>query len=111
MRRSLTCSHERLLVTDQLNPDRIMQIGMAFWGSKALLSAVELGVFTELAKQPLDAEGLRQRLGLHPRSARDFFDALVALGMLQRANGRYADTAETNLFLDQAKSTYIGGFL
>ena len=98
-------------MTDQFNPDRIMQIGMAFWGSKALLSAVELGVFTELAKQPLDTEGLRQRLGLHPRSARDFFDALVAMGMLQRENGRYANTSETNLFLDRAKSTYIGGFL
>jgi hypothetical protein len=98
-------------MTDQLNPDRIMQVGMAFWGSKALLSAVELGLFTELAKQPLDAEGLRQRLRLHPRSARDFFDALVALGVLQRENGRYANTSETNLFLDQAKPTYIGGFL
>jgi hypothetical protein len=98
-------------MTDQLNPDRIMQVGMAFWGSKALLSAVELGLFTELAKQPLDAEGLRLRLRLHPRSARDFFDALVALGVLQRENGRYANTSETNLFLDQAKPTYIGGFL
>jgi SAM-dependent methyltransferase len=98
-------------VIDQLNPDRITQLGMSFWGSKALLSAVELGVFTELAKQPLDAEALRQRLGLHPRSARDFFDALVALGMLQRENGRYANTSETNLFLDRGKSTYIGGFL
>jgi hypothetical protein len=98
-------------VRDQLNPDRIMQLGMSFWGSKTLLSAVELGVFTELAKQPLDAEGLRRRLGLHPRSARDFFDALVALGMLQRENGRYANTSESNLFLDHAKPTYIGGFL
>ena len=96
---------------DQLNPDRIMQLGMSFWGSKALLSAVELGVFSELAKQPLDAEGLRQRLGLHPRSARDFFDALLALGMLQRENGRYANTSETSLFLDRVKPTYIGGFL
>jgi hypothetical protein len=98
-------------VTDQMNADRITQLGMAFWGSKALLSAVELGVFTELAQQPLDAEGLRRRLGLHPRSARDFFDALVALGMLQRDNGHYTNTAETNLFLDRGKSTYIGGFL
>jgi hypothetical protein len=98
-------------MADQLNPDRIMQIGMGFWGAKALLSAVELGVFTELAKQPLDTEALRQRLGLHPRSARDFFDALVALGMLQRNNGCYTNTSESNLFLDRAKSTYIGGFL
>jgi hypothetical protein len=93
------------------NPDRIMQLGMAFWGAKALLSAVELGVFTELARQPLDAEELRLRMGLHPRSARDFFDALVALGMLRRDNGRYANTPETDRFLDRAKVTYIGGFL
>ena len=30
-------------------PEKIMQLGWAFWGSKALLSAVELGLFTELA--------------------------------------------------------------
>ena len=34
-------------------PDQIMQLGLGFWGSKAFLSAVELGLFTELAKSPL----------------------------------------------------------
>ena len=54
-----------------------MQLGTGFWASKTLLSAVELGLFTELSKSgPLDAEGLRKRLDIHPRSARDFFDAL-----------------------------------
>ena len=28
------------------SPSNIMQLGMAFWGSKTLLSAVELGIFT-----------------------------------------------------------------
>ena len=92
-------------------PENIMQLGMAFWGSKTLLSAVELEVFTILAKQPLDAQALQEQLGLHPRSARDFFDALVALGMLDRHDGRYSNTPETNLFLDKAKPSYIGGFL
>ena len=32
-----------------------MQLGLGFWGSKTLLSAVELGLFTELAKGPMDA--------------------------------------------------------
>ncbi len=85
-------------MAEEVTPDRIMQLGMAFWGSKTLLSAVELGVFSELAKQPLDAQALQARLGLHPRSARDFFDALVALGMLDRQNGHYANTSETDLF-------------
>ena len=92
-------------------PEKIMQLGMAFWGSKTLLSAVELELFTVLATQPLDADALQNRLDLHPRSARDFFDALVALGMLDRHDGRYSNTPETDLFLDKAKPSYIGGFL
>lgn len=95
----------------QLTPDRIMQLGLGFWGSKTLLSAIELGLFTELAKGPLDAATIQNRLGLHPRSARDFFDALVALGMLRRTGTRYANTPETALFLDRAKRSYMGGIL
>jgi hypothetical protein len=94
-----------------VTPDRIMQLGFAYWGSKTLLSAMELGLYTELAKGPLDAETLRQRLGLHPRSARDFFDALVSLGMLERHDGRYTNTPETDRYLDRAKPSYCGGFL
>jgi len=52
-------------------PDGILQLGLSFWGSKTLLSAIELGLFTELAKGPLNSERLRQCLGLHPRGARD----------------------------------------
>ena len=94
-------------------PDRILQLGSAFWGSKTLLSAIELGLFTRLAERgPLSLEGLREALGLHERSARDFFDALVALGVLQRlGDGRYANTAETDLYLDRAKPSYVGGIL
>ena len=51
-----------------------------YTGGRALaLKAIELGLFTELAKGARTAEDLTARLGLHPRSARDFFDALVAL--------------------------------
>lgn len=94
-----------------LSAERIMELGLGFWGSKALLSAVELGVFTELADGASDGDALAARLALHPRSARDFLDALVALGMLDRNGDVYANTAETDLFLDRKKSSYIGGWL
>ena len=96
-----------------ISPERILQLGTAFWGSKALLSAVELGVFSELAAAgPLDGEAVGKRLGLHERSARDFLDALVSLGMLQRnEGGAYANTPETELYLDRAKPSYVGGIL
>ncbi len=68
-------------------------------------------VFTELAKKPEDLETLSGRLGLHKRGAADFFDALVALGFLERNNGVYSNTPSTELFLDKKKPSYIGGIL
>jgi hypothetical protein len=96
---------------EELLPDHILQVGLGFWASKTLLSAVEMEVFTELAKHPQDLETLRGRLGLHPRSARDFFDALVALKFLEHYDGRYFNTASTDFFLDKRKPSYIGGVL
>ncbi|GMV48567.1 MAG: N,N-dimethyltransferase OxyT [Nitrospirae bacterium] len=99
------------MATRHVTPAKIMQLGTAFMGSKTLLSAVELGLFTELAKGPMEAEALTTRLQLHPRSARDFFDALVALGMLKRTGRRYANTPEAAKFLDRNKPSYVGGIL
>src|SRR5579863_4132809 len=90
------------------NADRIEQVAFGFMASKVLFSAIELGLFTELAKGPLDAEEVRNRLGLHPRSVCDFLDALVALGTLERRWERYSNTIETDFYLDRAKSNYIG---
>ena len=70
-------------------PDHFMQVGLGFWASKAVLSAVEMGIFTELADGPREFSELAGRLGLHPRAARDFLDALVALGFLHRSQGHY----------------------
>jgi hypothetical protein len=93
------------------SPENILDIGMGFWASKTLLSAVELGLFTELAKSPADLATLSERVGLHPRSARDFLDALVALGMIDRDAGLYRNTPASDLFLDRTKPSYIGGIL
>lgn len=96
---------------NDLRPDHIMQIGLGFWASKTLLSAVEMQVFTELAKHPEPLAKLSGRLGLHPRSAHDFLDTLVALGFLERTDGVYSNTPEADLFLDKGKPSYIGGML
>jgi precorrin-6B methylase 2 len=105
-------SEGQAATVEQVTPEAILQLGFAFWGSKTLLSAIELGLFSELADAgALDGEVLRERLGLHPRSARDFFDALVALGMLEREDGRYSNTPATEVFLDRAKPSYVGGIL
>ncbi len=93
------------------SPESIMQLGMGFWASKTFLSAIELELFTELAKHPEDLDALRSRLGLHERGARDFLDALVGLGMLEREAGVYRNSPQAELFLDKAKPSYIAGML
>ncbi len=97
------------------DPSKIMQIGMGFFSSKTLLSAVELGVFEMLGTGPLTGQTLRNRLGLHERGAADFLDALVALGLLRRdrdgPGAHYANTPDTAAFLDPASPRYLGGIL
>ncbi|NUP98442.1 MAG: methyltransferase [Armatimonadetes bacterium] len=93
------------------SPDALMQLGLGFWGSKTMLSAVELGVFSALAEGPAEAGELAARLGVHPRAARDFFDTLVALKLLDRSDGRYRNSPATDLYLDRRKPSYLGGLL
>jgi hypothetical protein len=90
---------------------KIMHVGLEFWSSKTLLSAIELGVFTELARGGQEIEPLRKKLGVHERAARDFFDALVALGFLEREGGKYSNSPAADLFLDRNKATYMAGIL
>ncbi len=98
-----------------LSPAPILQIGMGFFASKALLSAVELGLFTKLGGESRTAAELERELGLHPRATFDFPDTLVALGRLARdgdgAGARYANTPATALYLDRSSPRYIGGIL
>ena len=99
----------------ELDPSKIMQVGLGYWGSKCLLSAVELGLFTELARQPMTGKQIETKLELHPRATYDFLDALLAMGFLQRdgdgADSVYRNTDETQAFLDRESPGYVGGIL
>ena len=98
-----------------LSPARIMEVGMAFWPAKTLLSAIKLGVFTELGKGAKTGAELRDVLGLHTRSTPDFFDTLVALKFLERdgdgESSKYRNSEETGMFLDRNSPAFMGGFL
>ncbi len=95
----------------KLTPEHIMQVGLGFWPSKILLSAVEMELFTDLARGPQALESVQGRMGLHPRAARDFLDTLVALGFLRRTGGEYSNSPDADFFLDKHKPSYIGGML
>ncbi|NNE78610.1 MAG: methyltransferase, partial [Pricia sp.] len=103
--------------TSQSEPDpsKIMQIGMGFWASKTLLTAVDLGLFTFLANGPKSGRQIQSEFNLHDRSLYDFLDALVALGFLKREglkeSSLYSNAEDSDVFLDKNKPSYIGGML
>ena len=99
----------------QVTPSKVMQIGMGFWASKTLLTAVNMELFTHLAKGELSGQDIKTKLSIHERGLYDFLDTLVALGFLKRSGLKetalYSNAEDTNLFLDKNKPSYVGGML
>jgi hypothetical protein len=102
-------------VDQKLDPSHILNVGLGFWASKTLLTAVKLELFTKLAVRPLTAREIKYEICLNERGLYDFLDALVALGFLQKTGNKstavYSNSADTDLFLDKNKLSYVGGML
>lgn len=99
----------------QPDPSKIMQIGMGFFASKTLLTAVNMGLFTFIGDGSKTLQEIKEKFKLHNRSIYDFLDALVALGFLERSgikeSSEYSNQLEAKIFLDKNKPSYIGGIL
>jgi hypothetical protein len=110
-------SPEKKTSAPQITPSKIMQIGMGFWASKAVLTAVKTGLFTMLGQARLSEKDIKQTLGFNcsDRHVFDWLDTLVSLGFLERdgvlQDAVYSNAVDTDLFLDKNKKTYIGGIL
>lgn len=99
----------------EITPMNIIRIGTGFWSAKPLLTAIRLGLFTELADGPLFVSEIRQKLKLQSHSSLDFLDTLVTWGIIER-HGKgftaiYSNSAEADTFLNRRKPDYLGDLL
>ena len=103
--------YNRFVQTCAPTPEAILQTAFGFWNSKVLLTGVEFGLFTTLARRPLTAAQLGEKLGLHPRGIADFLDALVAMKFLEpegnEAEAIYSNTPAVTLYLDRNSPRYV----
>jgi ubiquinone/menaquinone biosynthesis C-methylase UbiE len=76
--------------------------------SRILHSAAELNLFTILQKSPLSAQEVAAKTGGDPRALSMLLDAVAAMGLLVKQNGRYqCDGAITPLLTDGSPATIL----
>lgn len=78
-------------------PFRLMQIGSAFWQSRALYAAAELDLATRLGDAPLTVAELADRVGAQPQALRRLLRMLAAMGVFtEHSPGVYANNKLSN---------------
>lgn len=83
----------------RLSPVPILQVATGFWASQALLTAVDLRVFTALFGAAKSSAELATELECDGNALEALLDANCALGFLQRNGDRYRNTEVSNAFL------------
>lgn len=96
---------------DTSTPAGIFRLANAFCDAQALLTAVDLGLFTLLRDEPLTAGEITARLDLNGRGVSDFLNLLTSLGLLTFTDGSYANAPGAARFLIRGELTYVGCFL
>jgi SAM-dependent methyltransferase len=92
-------------------PAGIIRLANSFCDAKALLTAVEVGLFSTLRDGPASEEQIRQNLGLHGRGLNDWLSLLVELDLLDKDDGLYRNAPGAARYLVRGQESYIGGFL
>lgn len=89
----------------------LMNVVAAYWRSRAVLTAHELEIFTALADDAVTAEELADRIGCPPRSTELLANALVALGLLEKSAGRFANGHFARHHLVRSRGNDLSGYL
>jgi len=104
--RSVSAARDR-----SLSPLPLMQLATAFWAFGTLAAAVELDLFSKISNAGTNANELMTLLGLPPRPAEVLLSGCAGLGLLQKRDGRFHNTALADEFLVRGKPYYFGGFV
>ena len=89
----------------------LMRINESYKAARILQTAVELRVFDQLTQESLSADGVAQVLGLDARAAEMLLNALAALGLLHKTNGRYRNRLVAETYLVSDSPTFYGALI
>jgi ubiquinone/menaquinone biosynthesis C-methylase UbiE len=96
-------------------PERIMQLAFGFAPTQALVTALDLRLFTLVAEGKTTRADLEEATGASPRGLGRLLNVMVGLGFLAREGSgdkaRYSLTPEADAFLVEGRPGYHGGLV
>jgi len=99
------------MTTSAPSPNPILELLDAFRRSKVMFAAEALGIFERLAHQSATAETLAAEFHLHPGALTRLLDTLVAMNLLDPANGAYTNAPATNEYLVRSSPRSMTGYV
>lgn len=92
-----------------LTPAALRELATGFQASRVLLTAVELRCFSHIGGGTLTSAQVAERAGTCPRATDRLLNALCVLGLLDKRDGRFANTSEGLRYLVDSSPAYAAG--
>ena len=94
--------------TSQPTPALLFDTINAHQRTEAIKAAIELSLFTAIARGNTSAKEIARAAGASERGTRILCDYLVIIGFLTKQDGNYGLTPDSAMFLDQNSPAYMG---
>ncbi len=92
----------------QWTPGKLLGISGSYWQTCTLHAAVKLDIFSTLGAESILAQVAAQKINTDADATARMLDALTAMGLVSKKEGRYANTTDSTRFLTKASPEYIG---
>ena len=93
---------------DPPSPGPLLELGTAYWASKAFLTACNLRLFSLVEGGNDTVERVSGALAIPRRGTRHLLEGMTALGLLEKAGERYRTTPAASAYLVEGKPGYMG---
>ena len=99
--------------TGERRPDtvRLQRVSKAFWESAALMSAIELGAFTAIARGHDTIETAAKAMDIEEVNAERLLTVLTAMELLTRDGDKFSNAPDVARFLVEGEPGYAGPWL
>lgn len=89
-------------------PSKLTEVSGAYWMGCTLQAGVKLDVFSRIGAETKTAEAIAQDISADLRGVRTLLNALAAMNLLKKKNGRFSNTDFSAVYLDRRSSSFMG---